>query len=62
MSDGDSWKNCRVAYLENDEHAKLPPTGKKFDGLNMLTISDRPTALDDGIMIAIAVGKQPFCI
>ncbi|MES2104030.1 MAG: YfiR family protein [Pseudomonadota bacterium] len=60
LSEGESWQNCRVAYLENDAHSKLPPAGRKFDGQSVLTISDRPAAVDEGIMIAIAVENSRF--
>lgn len=61
LSDGvDNWRNCRLAYLEGDEHLKLSVIRKKIDNFHVLTISDSSTALEEGIMIVIATEDNRF--
>lgn len=53
LNEGDSGLECKVIYLEKGEQARSLQIRKKLEGLSVLTISDRPDAIDEGAMIAI---------
>ncbi|MES2071416.1 MAG: YfiR family protein [Pseudomonadota bacterium] len=59
-SENDDWQACKVVYIENDERFRLPQIRKKLEGLSVLIISDKPGAIDEGAMIAIAVENNRF--
>lgn len=53
LGDKDSWQTCKVVYLDKDEPSSVQLIKAKTEGLSVLTISDRPAAIDEGAMIAI---------
>ncbi|MBI3284406.1 MAG: YfiR family protein [Burkholderiales bacterium] len=60
IADNETWQSCKLAYLEEDEHARLAQLRKKLEGLSVLTISDRPAAVNEGIMIGISMENNRF--
>lgn len=60
LHDNDNLQGCKVVYLEEDERYRLPQFRKKMEELNVLTISDRSGATEEGAMIAIAVDSNRF--
>lgn len=53
LADKDDVHGCKVLYLDKDDTALPQALKAKAETHSVLTISDRPSAIEDGAMIAI---------
>lgn len=60
LSESDSLQACQALYLDMGERLRSAQIRKKWEGLTILSISDRPNAIDEGAMIAIAIDNNRF--